>query len=66
MVEILPDIGDQVQDVYQEVPKLVAGIEAIQEQLTVSSCKCLETDGVCIAKVSGHEYLQNSGNGTPG
>jgi methyl-accepting chemotaxis protein len=36
IVEILPDIGNQVQGVYQEVPKLAAGIEAIQEHLRVS------------------------------
>jgi hypothetical protein len=66
IIEILLDIGDQVQGVYQEVSKLVAGIEAIQEQLTVGSCKRHKTDGVCIAKISGHECLQNSGSGTPG
>lgn len=50
MVEILPDIGDQVHGLYQEVPRLADGIEAIQEQLRVSQCKCLKTAGIRTAK----------------
>jgi methyl-accepting chemotaxis protein len=47
LVEALPVIGDQMQGIYQEVPKIVSGIEAIREKLKVSRCKCLETAAVC-------------------
>jgi hypothetical protein len=51
MVDILPDIGNQVQGVYQEVPKLAARIEAIQEQLEFA-----------LLKFSVHKHLEYNGN----
>jgi hypothetical protein len=65
MVEILPDIGGQVQGVYQEVPKLAAGIEAIQEQLRVSGVNVLIQLKFGLLKASGHKHLTNNSTGTP-